>query len=133
MSKHGKQNRERQALADLQRYAANPARTPEDAIAQMGAERRAIDAIAAASERGLGAIGPEPALRDLPGPYAIGWALRAVKDGYVRVRVRIPLDVLEELAIGPASAPDLRSNQAAWIQLEIMQDEALQQIHGGRQ
>lgn len=126
MSKHGKQNRERQALADLQRYAADPARTPDDAIVQMGAERRAIDAIAAASE-------PEPPLRDLPGPYAIGWAIKAVKDGYVRVRVRIPLDVLEELAIGPASAPDLRSNQAAWIQLEIMQDEALQQIHGGRQ
>lgn len=75
---------------------------------------------------------PSPPLRDLPGPYAIGWALRAVADGYIRVRVRIPLDVLEELAIGPASPPDLRSNQAAWVSREIMQDEALQQIHAGR-
>jgi hypothetical protein len=112
-------------MADYQRVMETPARSPEDAIRQLGAERRALDAIAAASE-------PEPLLRDLPGPYAIGWALRAVADGYIRVRVRIPLDVLEELAIGPASPPDLRSNQAAWVSREIMQDEALEQIHAGR-
>lgn len=74
-----------------------------------------------------------PPLRDLPGPYAVGWAVRydAGNGGYRRVRIRIPLDVLEQLAVEPEHGPDHRSTQAAWITRELMADATLADIHRG--
>lgn len=70
-------------------------------------------------------------LAEMSGPAAIGHVLwfDAEHGSYRRRPVRVPLDILEEVAAGPASPPDHRSTHVVWIERELMSDATLHELH----
>lgn len=74
---------------------------------------------------------PPERLAEAEGPSAIGCVIwhDPEHNGYRRRAVRIPLELLDELASGPVSAPDHRSTHVVWMQKELMSDEALNALH----
>lgn len=75
--------------------------------------------------------GREQRVAEIEGPAAIGFVLRYDEPHgcYRRTKVRIPLDLLDEVRAGEDSPPDHRSTLVAGISRDLMADEVLHQLH----
>jgi hypothetical protein len=72
---------------------------------------------------------PLPRFAETPGPAAHGHVMWYDGEQYRRVQVRVPLELVGELAAGPISPPDHRSTTVAHMQRELMSDAMLGAIH----
>lgn len=62
-------------------------------------------------------------------PGAIGWVyLLDGVNGYVSRKVRVPVSMLEDLAIEPPRGPDLRPTLVQLVMMDSMTDQFLQDL-----
>jgi hypothetical protein len=73
---------------------------------------------------------PAPETEAEASPSWVGWLMcHDGVNGYRRVKVRIPGDLIGEIAVEEPSGPDLRPQHAMYISAEMMSDRFMMDLH----